>query len=359
MKRCIPLFILLACALVAAEEAATDSTAATPLEPYDAISLPRELKVRLLDPWAPLEAISTPDEPRIPPQMRVRDYADAFDVLAPPDDSADPRFEEAEKTGDIRGSGHFRCAILMYHGFHDPPRTLYEISSYDFAEQCKFLADSGIEVIPLSTLVDALTTKQYSMVPDRCVVIVVDDGYRNFYTVARPILKEHNFPATISIYTTFIGSGGGALSWQEIQEMIGEGWLEVASHSLTHPNLAKSSGRYPSYGEWLSREIVGSGNIIQNHLNVPVKAFCYPYGTYNSSADAVVRHSSYEAALTVHPGPTDRDTDPFLLPRYGIYRSCSISKFARFVQGGSVDAEYLQFVSDDAIGQEKQPATSN
>jgi hypothetical protein len=356
VKRFIPVVVLL---LAGWSWSAEDEGGSKPLEPYDAISLPRELRVRLMDPWAPLEAISTTNEPKIPPQMRVRDFADAFDVLAPPDDSVDPKFEEERRTGDIRGSGHFRCAVLMYHGFHDPPRTLYEISSYDFAEQCRFLADSGIEVIPLSTLVDALTTRQYSMVPDRCVVITVDDGYQNFYSAARPILKQYGFPATICIYTNFIGGGKIALSWEEIREMSGEGWLEVASHSLTHPNLAKSSGRFPTYSEWLSREIVGSGNIIQNHLNVPVKVFSYPYGTYNSSADAVVRHSSYEGALTVHPGPTDMDTDPFLLPRYGIYRSCTISKFARFVQGGSVDAEYLQFVSDDAMGQEKQPGTSN
>jgi hypothetical protein len=355
VKSIIPVVVLL---LVGWAWAAEDESGSKPLEPYDALSLPRELKVRLMDPWATIDALSTTDEPKIPAQMRVQDYADAFDVLAPPDDSAEPKFEE-QVTGEIRGSGHFRCAILMYHGFHDPPRTIYEISSYDFAQQCRFLADSGVEVIPLSVLVDALTTKQYSMVPDRCVVITVDDGYKNFYTTARPILKEYHFPATICIYTAYINSGGGSLSWDEIKEMLGEGWLEVASHSLTHPNLAKSSGRFPTYSEWLSREIVGSGNIIQNHLNTPVKAFCYPYGTYNSSCDSVVRHSSYEAALTVAPGPTDRDSDPFKLPRYGIYRSCSISKFARFVQGGSVDSEYLQFVSSDALGQEKQPATSN
>ncbi len=78
--------LLLAYTLVAAEEVVADSMVATPLEPYDALSLPRELKVRLMDPWEPLEAISTTDEPRIPAQMRVRDYTDAFDVLAPPDD---------------------------------------------------------------------------------------------------------------------------------------------------------------------------------------------------------------------------------------------------------------------------------
>lgn len=324
------------------------STETTLCEPIDAISIPRELQVAQMDPWAPLDSISRSDDPTIPPQLRVREYADAFDVLAPADDTVDPSFEETRRQGVIMGSGHFRCAILMYHGFHDPPRTIYEISTYDFEQQCRFLSESGVDVIPLATLIDALTTKEYSMVPDRCVVITVDDGYHNFYTGARPILKKYSFPATMNVYTDFIGAGKGALSWDEIREMIGEGWLEIEDHSLSHPNLNRSKGRFPSYGDWLHREIVSSRIIIENHTGQPVKAFTYPYGTYNSSADSIVRNGGFDAALTVHPGPVTPETDPYVLPRYGIYRDCSLSKFARFVQGGQADPDELKLYMNDA-----------
>src|SRR5262249_50143640 len=50
-------------------------------------------------------------------------------------------------------------------------------------------------------------------VPERAVAITFDDGYRDNYDCAFPILKKYNLPATIFVATGAIGTG--QLIWHD------------------------------------------------------------------------------------------------------------------------------------------------
>ena len=58
------------------------------------------------------------------------------------------------------------------------------------------------------------------------MVITIDDGYESTYRHAFPILKRHGFPATVFVYTDFLG-GGDALTWPQLQEMSASGLIDV------------------------------------------------------------------------------------------------------------------------------------
>ena len=68
------------------------------------------------------------------------------------------------------------------------------------------------------------------------MAITIDDGYRSVYDLAYPILKKHNFTATLFIYTDFVDNSPNALTWEQLRELAQAGF-EVEAHTITHADL--------------------------------------------------------------------------------------------------------------------------
>lgn len=110
----------------------------------------------------------------------------------------------------------------------------------------------------------------------KLVVLTFDDGFRDFYTDAWPILEEHQFTATVYLPTAYIGDnprqfkGRDCLTWANIEELHQAG-IEFGSHTVNHPKLVDLA---PAQVE---AELRDSKSAIEDHLGHPVDAFCYPY----------------------------------------------------------------------------------
>ena len=101
-----------------------------------------------------------------------------------------------------------KIIILMYHGFTD--KRIHEgIENYEgkhlnveiFRSQVEYLK-KYYNVISLNQLVEYYTSG--IRIPNKSVVITIDDGYKSNYTLAHPILKQFDIPATIFLTTDFI-----------------------------------------------------------------------------------------------------------------------------------------------------------
>ncbi len=100
--------------------------------------------------------------------------------------------------------------ILMYHQvFKNPEKEnifiqggLY-VSQDIFDKQLAYLKKK-YTIISLSQLVELL--ERGHSLPKKIAVITFDDGWRDNYQYAYPVLKKHNLPATIFITTDFIDS---------------------------------------------------------------------------------------------------------------------------------------------------------
>lgn len=91
--------------------------------------------------------------------------------------------------------------ILMYHRFSTHPEP-FKIPASDFAKQLHFLSHH-FNFISLGHFEQVLSGKREDL-PDNPLIITIDDGYRDNYTVAWPVLKQYNVPATIFLTTDFI-----------------------------------------------------------------------------------------------------------------------------------------------------------
>jgi peptidoglycan/xylan/chitin deacetylase (PgdA/CDA1 family) len=93
-----------------------------------------------------------------------------------------------------------RPRILMYHRFSEAPRPGY-VSAEVFREHVRHIKHH-FNPISLQQLV-AMQFEGGDTIPN-AVVITVDDGYRDFYDVAYPILLEEGVPATLFVTTGFV-----------------------------------------------------------------------------------------------------------------------------------------------------------
>jgi peptidoglycan/xylan/chitin deacetylase (PgdA/CDA1 family) len=200
-----------------------------------------------------------------------------------------------------------------------------------FAAQLKYLADNDYRVIRLSDVAEFLIGKR--SLPRRAIVITADDGYASIYRHAFPLLVKHGFPATIFVYTDFMGASD-ALTWPQMQEMIGSGLIEIESHSKSHESLvAMLTGESEqSYRSRLDKEFMVGRDLLQRKLGVSVSIFAYPYGDVSAAVVERAQKAGYKLAVTVNPGGNPFFAQPLLLQRTMIFGDHDIEAFKARLQ---------------------------
>lgn len=98
------------------------------------------------------------------------------------------------------------------------------------------------------------------------------------------------------------------LGWEEIKEMRQSG-IDFGSHTLNHIILPVEND------ETIREELQSSRQILEQHLNKPVRYFAYPSGEYDERAKALVRQAGYAAAFSTKEDINTSLTDPFELGR--------------------------------------------
>jgi peptidoglycan/xylan/chitin deacetylase (PgdA/CDA1 family) len=217
--------------------------------------------------------------------------------------------------------------ILCYHRFGSGTGRMV-ISASSFAQQMDWLARNDYRVIPLSQLTAFLEGRR--PLPQRAVVITIDDGYESVHRIALPLLRKYGFPATLFVYTDFIGSGD-ALSWAQVQDLVDSGLVDVQAHSKSHSNLIDGTGD-PRYAARLDQETRTPRELLERRLGRPVQQFAYPYGDANQAVlDTLVRHR-YQLGLTVNPGGNAFFAQPLMLRRTMVYGDQDLASFKAKLQ---------------------------
>ena len=215
--------------------------------------------------------------------------------------------------------------ILMYHVIARRPAgapfpELY-VPRAVFAAQMRTLATNGYHVVTLQEVYDHW---HGAPLPRRPVVVSFDDGFRNQYTHALPILSAYGWAGTLNLAVTHLHEGSYGLGPRQVAAMINAGW-EIDSHTMTHAHL-------PSLGAaTLWREVAGSRSYLHATFHVPIHSFCYPYGAYSTSVVAAVRRAGYLLATTTEPGLAT-PAAAFTLPRVRVTAQTSLTNVAKLIR---------------------------
>lgn len=219
--------------------------------------------------------------------------------------------------------------ILMYHYISVPPpgadkyRVDLSVPPDKFEEQLAYLAENGFSTVSLYALLDHLSTG--APLPPRPVVLTFDDGYRDNYENAFPLLKKYGFTGTFFVVSDFINAGRPEyMTWDMAREMA-EAGMSIESHSRTHPDLR---GRSFQFLVW---EILGPIEAITHHTGQRPHFFCYPAGKYDRNAIAVLESVETWAAVTTQPGRRQTLDTAMTWPRLRVHGGGSLRDFARLV----------------------------
>ena len=220
--------------------------------------------------------------------------------------------------------------ILCYHRFGGASNKM-SVSPGNFAAQLDWLARNDYRVIRLSQLLGFLQGRE--ALPKRSVVITMDDGYESVHRHALPQLRKHGFPATLFVYSDFIGAADG-LSWAQLTELKASGLVDIQAHSKTHRNLIE---RLPGetdeqYRQSLEAEARAPRELLERRQLGPVRQYAYPFGDANEAVLDALTRQQYQLAVTVTPGGNAFFAMPLMLRRTMIFGDIDIEAFKAKLQ---------------------------
>lgn len=222
-----------------------------------------------------------------------------------------------------------RVPILMYHYLSEPPpdadvyRRDLSVSPAQFAEHLDRMLAEGYTTVSLYQVVDAL--QRGAPLPEKPVVITFDDGYRDNYENAFPLLRERGMVATIFVVTDFMDEQRPAyLTWDMAREMLAAG-ISIESHGRNHVSLA---GKDDDYLVW---QALGSLETIEYELGVRPRFVSYPAGEYDQRTIDIFKSAHYWAGVTTRQGATLDNQRLFELPRVRVRNTTTADELMRLL----------------------------
>lgn len=243
----------------------------------------------------------------------------------------------------IRRTEVHRLPILMYHSVsadkENNIHAYYDINTAPiiFEQQMKFLHENNYTAISMIDLKEYLDNRK--ILPNKHVVITFDDGYRDFYTEAFPILQKYNYTATVFLPSFFMDNIHSKLirkehlSWQEVK-LLSDNGVSFGSHTMTHPRL--SSLKVSE----IEHELKQSKEIIQEKTGREVHTFSYPYRfpevdeSFLTLLRGLLQQCNYKLGVTTRVGTTSFTDDIYFLKRLPVNSHDDNPFFHSKLEGG-------------------------
>jgi peptidoglycan/xylan/chitin deacetylase (PgdA/CDA1 family) len=193
------------------------------------------------------------------------------------------------------------------------------------------LADSGLEVVSLDEALDRLDASD----PAPSAVLSFDDGFRDLFTNAWPLLQDRSLPFTLYLTAGLVGGqmrwegsgaasqGAPALEWAELREMWDSGLLTVGNHTWDHPRPVALDA------EQLDR----CSDEVERRLGRRPAHFAWPWGIEVPGLQAAVQQR-FRSAATGEIGRNDLDQHRWALRRVPVRRSDPAPFVAAKLRGG-------------------------
>lgn len=236
-----------------------------------------------------------------------------------------------------------RVTVLAYHRIAVSRNDVNAVSPSVFDKQMAYLKDH-YDVINMSDFMGILADRKCLR---RAVVVTFDDGYRDNFTNAVPVLRKHGIPACFFISTGFMGNEKGfphdvkrlgrkvaTMSWAEIEQLVKMGF-DIGAHTVNHVRLSTCDD------EVLSKEIRGSKEVLEERLSVDVKYFAYPFGKRSDlsvKAKRAIEDAGFECIVSAYGGLNRPSDDPFHLKRQNLPKDPSLMLFRALVEGWKVNS---------------------
>lgn len=218
-----------------------------------------------------------------------------------------------------RGGGGCRLPVLMYHHFaqESPYGTI--VSFDKFREQMTALKEAGYHAVTIPQIVGYV--KNETPLPDKPVLITMDDGYTSNLTGAAPVLEELGLCATVFVIGVnegeeiYVHSGEPLspprFSYEEAAPWVEKGVLDVQSHTFDMHQLISygyggRDGMLPMDGESgadyraaLLADLEQFRRRREGRASTELIALAFPFGYYSRETDDILEAAGVAATFTI------------------------------------------------------------
>ena len=233
----------------------------------------------------------------------------------------------------------YEVPVIMYHRVINNAENegVYGTYIYEdmFKKHLQYLKDKNYTVITFKDL-DKIGWRNRFEKDRKYIILTFDDGYKDNYDLAFPILKEFNFKATIFLmgsltYNEWDVKAGGErkfslMSVEMIKEMQDYG-IEFGVHTFNHPKINTLSN------EEIEHQIVDVKKPLEEKIGKEIITFAYPYGILNDYAKKMAKKVGYTFALATDSGSVCLSDDLYQIRRIAIFPNTNLFSFKRKVAG--------------------------
>lgn len=167
--------------------------------------------------------------------------------------------------------------ILSYHQVEDDITQTTIVTVENFTAQMAYLNSQGFKTITFKNLTDWQNGN--TLLSDKSVIIVFDDGYLNVFTNATPIMDSYGFVGVIGVINDTVGDSN-SMNWTQLRNLTLKGW-ELASHSINSTSILE-------YSPTFLQEVYTNtkANIIVQTGYTPI-TFVAPGNSHNATTDTL------------------------------------------------------------------------
>ncbi len=214
--------------------------------------------------------------------------------------------------------------ILMYHFFYDDSTKTHATDNNwiyisDFEEQVKYLVDNNY-YFPTWKEIELYLDGKIKL-PDKSIVITVDDGDPSFFNLGVPVLEKYKVPATSFMITSWYSPSNYKYD---------SSLISIESHSNNMHRGGCSTGHKGLFQcideEKGIQDLKESISVTKSNM-----VFCYPFGDVNEREKVMLNKTGFHLAVTTKYGKIKPGMDKLELPRIRVSGGNSINYFIKSI----------------------------
>ena len=224
--------------------------------------------------------------------------------------------------------------ILVYHRFGDDRYPSTNISVEKLRNDFRYLKENGYTVLPLAQLGRMLEEK--TPLPEKAVVLTIDDDYKSFYENGLPVFREFGYPFTLFVYIAATERYySDYMGWEMVREAGKYG--ELGLHSFDHPHLH----HHPA--DAVAKDTRKALEIFEKRMGYRPQAYAYPFGEFTASVKETIVSFGFPVICNQNAGAAAGFSNPQDLDRIAVTDDTDL------VQKLSIKALNVQWADENTL----------
>lgn len=240
-----------------------------------------------------------------------------------------------------------RLSVIMYHSIYAETPSEYAVSPEQVEADLRWLKDNNYTTVTAEQLI--AYTRYGGDLPEKSVMITLDDGFYNNLSVLVPLLEKYDMTALISVVGTYTDNDAAKdphepkysyLTWNDIRELSCSQRIELGNHTYdmhslhgTRVGCAKNEGESEeAYRSILTEDIELLQDEFRQNIGYAPVVFAYPFGNVSRESLPVIRDCGFLMTLTCREQPNYITRDPDCLFGIGRYNRSGLYSTEEFME---------------------------